>query len=443
MSPDGLRNIIPDQDSVYKTKSENDVADFVYDPFDKRSPDDSVMVIRNGLARFKRVVKDHINLQWYLSEYGTVEDALIAAFSYARNNNQSITLYIPKGRYRIYQTIEFDFGISVTVNIVGEAVSGRGSGSAFIWCGENGGTMFRFRSMFQPRIENIDFFGRDGSGNIAKYLIHFEWVKDGLTSLVSFRKCSFLSVAGKGSACINMNATGPLEITSRQCDESTWEDCYFGGYGYGNSEGLQSSHAVLIGGNNTKNFAFYHNHMIGFSDSIIKGLSGIGQLFSERNVVGTSGIHFDLTAVTTLNSISDYAESLGMILRVGIGSIGWSSYKIECYENHSMNYEGEIKNYPVTHPYMIEGQGDLLIKECTFNSGKYTAKINWIMENGIQPLTAIGCKFFGITRKGMTPFYSSGKPLFTEKIIPQRLVSLNCTGINSDGISVYAIPNKT
>lgn len=450
-----LRGITPDAGTVYRIATATDVSDFVYDPSDVTSLDDSAMVIRNGAARFKRVVKDRFNLKWF-DVSGLIGDnatnagpALLKALNYIKAQGKSATLYIPKGYYAIYSTVEFNFGTTVTVNIAGEASGGRFSGSAFIWHGSSGQAMFKLQSMFMPTIENIDFVGRNSTGPLAKYLIHIDYAAPGLTSLINFKKCSFLGVGGDSSAAINFNATG--SFTDLQADESTWDDCYFAGNGWNTPDSLKSWYGVRFGGNNTKNFTFRRNFFIGFREAAIKGNAPIGQLTSIRNNTTTNGYHFDLSAGTSLTSINDYAESNKAILHTAVGSTGVSSYSFINYEDHSSNYDGANPLYPVGDDYRMAGQGNLFLQGCTFNTASSRiSKINWATDNGIQSLTAIGCNFWGVTSRGLTPFYSGANPVLTEdreadygQFAKHRFTSIGNTGIDSLGVVAYGIPNSS
>lgn len=434
------------------------IGDFYADTLDTSTPDDTSMTIvgADGI-RFKRHIEQHLNLLWFGAKGDNVQDnvaALNAAYRWAVNNNYSGTLYIPNGMYALYSTVEFNFGLGITLNMVGESGSGRGTGAAFVWHGGSGTAMFKFQSMYQTRIENIDFFGRNietGTGQSAKYLIHLEWASSSLLTLLNFKKCTFGNVGGDSSALINFNATGAN--TNLQADESTFEDCYFAGNLINSPDSLKSWYAIILGGNNTKNFTLRRNHIINFYDGAVKAFGSVGNLQSERNIVGTSRVHFALTTGTSLLSISDYCESNGRMLEVPGGVNGYGQYTFINYENHSFNASGLLGSaYPVTLANQVTGQGgDLYMQGCTFNAGNGPIhRIDWVTDGGKESAVIVGCKFFGVYSRGMTPFYSSGNPIFTLDRetdyglgVKHRWRSFMNTGIDSTGVVAFGMPDAT
>jgi len=103
---------------------------FRFDPSDKTTPDDSVMVIRLGNKRYKRVYDGNINVKWFgASGDGITDDqpaiqkaidylnpSSVAVYKFDNSPNAGGTIYFPAGRYRITKTIVLTNSVTLLGN---------------------------------------------------------------------------------------------------------------------------------------------------------------------------------------------------------------------------------------------------------------------------------------------------------------------------------------
>ncbi len=425
---------IPIVDTViYRVVTNKDVYDFIPDRADVTTADDNFMtIVAADGTRLKRKVETYINLKWFAGTANIGDGiadsrpALLAAFQYAKNTFGAFTLFVPEGRYAIYNEVFFNFGVGSSVNIIGTGISGgRGIGSTFAWRGARGGTMFRFQGMYFSTIENIEFAGAPywlTNSSPAKYLIHHQWAADALTSLVHYNKCAFSAWGGDSSAAVNFNATGGIAITQAQADESSFEECTFTGQQITVADSLKSWYGVLLGGNNTKDFSFTHNYWINIFHSAIKcsEAGGAGSLLSTRNLYSAVGWVFNMNKITSLTSINDYSEFTGGILKTPFSYTAYGNYNLISYEYFNGNTAGMIGGQPYfpVYPYIIDGGGNLVIQSSVFSTAQILPKINWTTNLSSEAAstgsaTIIGSNFSNI-KPGVTPFYSGGFPFFSE-----------------------------
>ena len=102
---------------------------FRFDPSDKVTPDDSVMVIRLGNKRYKRDYDSYINVKWFGAKGDGITDDVIAiqkaidylnpsnvpVYKFDNSNKSGGTIYFPAGRYRVTNTL----WISNSVTLLG------------------------------------------------------------------------------------------------------------------------------------------------------------------------------------------------------------------------------------------------------------------------------------------------------------------------------------
>lgn len=384
-----------------------------------------------------KAANDVFSTHWYGSKGDQTNDdttAVQKTFDTIIANNKNIDIYFPIGNYKITSTITATFNATFCPKIFG-AQKGRGNaGSTLLWYGSAGGTMMKFKNFKSTSFEDLDLTGNNGTGfpTFPKYVFHIE--VDGASSLfsyfINFKNCSFSACGGTDSACLNLNGTG--SYTNYQCSEITFEHCAINGNGF--SAPTPSGYGIIVGGFNTKDFYINNCNIQGFNQAFFKSIADAGVVTSRNNLITGCVVNFDLSNGTHFQSIGDYTENGGMLLKAANGNTV-SNYNIQNYYWASDNYGGVNPGLPETQEYIITGRGQLTIIGSAFESGAtFIPKINWECDLGISSLTCIGCTFANI-REGVSPFYSSGNEMMIQNrnlaygnYTKQRITVIGCVG---------------
>lgn len=429
-----------------------DVAEFIYVSSDTTSLDDSVMVIRNGAARFKRVVKDMINLEWFTTGNDLIDDSYgIEKWHNYMVAHGNLAGWIPAKTYYTNRELIFTAATNAVPRWVGESNGGNFAGATFRWRGGAGTAMFTFRNYVNSSFSNISFVGRDGSGSLAKNVLFFQHTTGTYITLVNFTKCEFAQAGGDSSALINLNYDpADLGQSNQQVDEFTFQDCQFLGSGINLADSVKTWYSVLMAGNNTKNFNFIHCFMANAYRANLKGMGGLGRIFSFNNAYTTSEIVFDMKHPTVLMSTGDYSESIGQILVVGGGGDVSFEAIITGYQNSSGNFDGANPQYPIAKTNMIQGTGILKIVGGFFNYGSRIPRIEWQTDDGRSSLSVSGARFTGLLSPGLSPFYSAGNNILTgnretdpTQNILYRVKTEGIAGLDSTINTAYRWPDRS
>ena len=227
-----LRSITtPDANTIYRLRTNNLVGDFVYDPSDKSSADDNVMVIvAPGGKRLKRVVESTINVKWFGAVGdGTTDDtdAFLTAFRLLKTGmrNRNFTLYIPNGRYVINKTLVSPPGAAHFI------IRGDGeSNTILIWNGASGQDFIRLVNAWGIKLIDFSMWGKNGANRPRRMINLFKTSttgQDGAVQECLLENLDFNGTYGEFTDGVAWTCASPDQDANNE--QTTLENCYVRG----------------------------------------------------------------------------------------------------------------------------------------------------------------------------------------------------------------------
>lgn len=222
------------------------------------------------------------------------------ALAIARAYENSVTIRLPIGQYRISRTLEVsaDRYARKSIHWLGASMSNSGTlGSSLIWTGPKGGTLLRFSDLNQFCVNGIDF--KSDPETYLQYNLEFK----PYLFQAKIQHCHFSGAAGNGSANINLNQGDNLQVSEIEID-----NCAF--YGMTAPSPWLSPSAIVGGLANSKNFYITHSQFSGYDRAAIDiEVSDIVEV--ENNTFSRNAVDINclLCGVYIANNYSEHSKA--------------------------------------------------------------------------------------------------------------------------------------